>query len=115
MSSGPRRKGRQLSPEEKGQVFLEVCSQELSQADAARKWGADVSTVIQLRRLAKDGALAGVAASRPGRPVSAEQLEIEELRAENVRLSEALKELAIELALLGGRQRSGYSARSPAA
>jgi transposase-like protein len=115
MSSSPRRKGRQLSPEEKWQVFVEVCSQQLSQADAARKWGVDVSTVIKLRRLAKDGALAAFAASRPGRPVSAEQLEIEELRAENARLSEALKELAIELALLRGRQRSGYSARSPAA
>jgi len=75
----------------------------------------DVSTVIKLRRLAKDGALAAFAASRPGRPVSVEQLEIEELRAENARLSEAIKELAIELALLRGRQRSGFSARSPAA
>ena len=115
MSSGPRRKGRQLCPEEKWQVFLEVVSQQLSQADAARKWGVDVSTVIKLRRLAKDGALAAFAASRPGRPASIEQLEIEDLRAENARLSEALKELAIELALSRGRQRSGYSARSPAA
>jgi transposase len=114
MSSGPRRKGRQLSPGEKWQVFLEVCSQQLTQADAARKWGVDVSTVIKLRRLAKDGALAAFAACRPGRPATVEQLEIEELRAENARLSEAIKELAIELALLRGRQRSGFSARSPA-
>src|SRR3954453_3649424 len=114
MSSGPRRKGRQLSPEEKWQVFLEVCSQQLTQADAARKWGVDVSTVIKVRRLAKDGALAAFAASRPGRSATVEQVEIEELRAENARLSEAIKELAIELALLRGRQRSGFSARSPA-
>src|SRR3954463_12479774 len=85
MSSGPRRKGRQLSPEEKWQVFLEVTSQQLSQADAARKWGVDVSTVIKLRRLAKDGALTAFAASRPGRPTSLEQVELEELRAENAR------------------------------
>src|SRR3954454_14614251 len=115
MSSGPRRKGRQLSPEEKWQVFVEVVSQQLCQADAARKWGVDVSTVIKLRRLARDGALSAFAASRPGRPVSVEQLEIEELRAENARLSEAIKELAVELSLLRGRQRSGFSARSPAA
>src|SRR4051812_7808756 len=115
MSSGPRRKGRRLSPEEKWQVFLAVCSQKLSHADAARKGGVDVPTGVKLRRPAKDGALAALAASRPGRPVSAEQFEIEELRAENARLSEALKELAIELALLRGRQRSGFSARSPAA
>src|SRR3954451_24198133 len=115
MSSGPRRKDRQLSPEEKWQVFVEVVSQQISQADAARKWGVDVSTVIKLRRLARDGALSAFAASRPGRPGSVEQLEIEELRAENARLSEAIKELAVELSLLRGRQRSGFSARSPAA
>lgn len=100
--NGPRRRPRQLSPEEKWQVFVEVCSQQLSQADAARKWGVDVSTVIKLRRLAKDGALAAFAASRPGKPVSIEQLEIADLRAENDRLSEALKELAVELALHRG-------------
>ena len=110
--SGPRGRRRQLSSEEKWQVFLEVVSQQLTQADAARKWGVDVSTVIKLRRLAKDGALAAFAASRPGRPVSIEQLEIDELRAENARLSEALKELAVELSLHRGRQRSGFSARS---
>ena len=115
MPNGPRRKGRQLSPEEKWQVFLEVCSQQLSQADAARKWGVDVSTVIKLRRLAKDGALAAFAASRPGRSASIEQVEIEELRAENARLSEALKELAVELSLHRGRSRSGFVARSPLA
>jgi hypothetical protein len=71
--------------------------------------------VIKLRRLAKDGALAAFAASRPGRPLSVERIEIEELRAENARLSEALKELAVELSLQRGRQRSGFSARSPLA
>ena len=74
-----------------------------------------MSTVIKLRRLAKDGALAAFAASRPGRPLSVEQVEIEELRAENARLSEALKELAVELSLHRGRQRSGFSARSQVA
>jgi ATP-dependent protease HslVU (ClpYQ) peptidase subunit len=73
----------------------------------------DVSTVIRVRRLAKDDALAAFAASRPGRLVSIERVEIEELRAENARLSEALKELAVELSLVRGGQRSGCSARSP--
>jgi transposase len=115
MQDGPRRRRRQLSPEEKWQVFLEVTSQQLSQADAARKWGVDVSVVIRIRRLAKDGALAAFVASRPGRPPSIEQVELEELRAENARLSEALKELAVELSLHRGRQRSGFSARSVSA
>src|SRR4051812_32446148 len=112
MSSGQRRKGRQLSPEEKWQVVLEVVSQQLSQADAARKWRVDVSTVIRLRRLAKDRALAAFAASRRGRPASLEQVELEELRAENARLSQAIKELAVELSLHRGRRCSGVSARS---
>jgi transposase-like protein len=115
MQNGQRRRGRQLSPEEKWQVFLEVTSQQLSQADAARKWGVDVSTVIKLRRLAKDGALAAFAASRPGRSASIEQVELEACQQENARLSEALKELAVELSLHRGRQRSGFSARSPLA
>ena len=115
MENGKRRKRRQLSPEEKWEVFLEVTSQELSQADAARKWGVDVSVVIRLRALAKDAALAAFVSARPGRPASAEAVELELLRVENDRLSEALKELAVELTLHRGRQRSGFSARSPRA
>src|SRR5665811_450938 len=60
------RQHRQLSPEQKWEIFLEVTSKELTQADAARKWRVDVSTVIKVRRLAKDAALAAFAASRPG-------------------------------------------------
>jgi len=115
MENGKHRARRQLSPEEKWEVFLEVTSQEISQADAARKYGVDVSVIIRLRALAKDAALAAFAASKPGRVLSPEQLELEELRSENDRLSEALKEMAIELTLFRGRQRSGYSARSPRA
>jgi transposase len=103
MSNTPGRRRRQLTPEEKWQVFLEVTSQQLTQRDAARKWGVDVSVVIKLRKLAKDAALAAFAASKPGRLPSPEQAEIEALRADNARLSEALKELAIELTLTRGK------------
>jgi transposase-like protein len=58
MSKPAGRRRRRLSPEEKWEVFLEVVSQQLTQSDAARKWGVDVSLVIKLRRLAKDAALA---------------------------------------------------------
>ena len=112
VQNGQRRR-RRLTPEEKWQVFLEVVSQQISQADAARKWNVEVSTVIKVRRLAKDGALAAFAASKPGRPPSVEQVELEACRQECVRLTETVKEQAIELALLRGRQRSGFVARSP--
>jgi len=78
MENGRPRKRRQLSPEEKWEIFLEVTSQEISQADAARKWGVDVSTVIRIRQLARDAALAAFASAKPGgRPPSPEQVELE--------------------------------------
>lgn len=113
MENGKRKPRRQLSPGEKWEVFLEVTSQEISQADAARKYGVDVSVIVRLRALAKDATIAAFTAAKPGRPVSVEAVELELLRAENDRLSEALKEMAIELTLHRGRQRSSYSARSP--
>jgi transposase len=113
MENGNPRKRRQLSPEEKWEIFLEVTSQQLSQADAARKWNVDVSTVIRIRQLAKDAALAAFAAAKPGRMPSPGQVELEAALAENDRLAEALKELAVELTLHRGSQRSGFSARSP--
>jgi len=64
---GARRSRRQLSPETKWEVFLQVTSGALSQADAARKWQVDVSTIIGIRRTAKDAALAAFA-RKPGRP-----------------------------------------------
>ena len=115
MENGKPRKRRQLTPEEKWEVFLEVTSQEISQADAARKYGVDVSVIIRLRALAKDAALAAFASAKPGRPASVQDVELDELRAENDRLSEALKEMAVELTLHRGKQRSGFSARSPRA
>jgi len=94
-----------LSPEEKWEIFLEVTSQELTQADAARKWGVDTSVVIKLRRDAKDAALAAFAASRPGRVRDPRDVEIEMLHGELARVTEAVKEQAIELALVRGKSR----------
>ena len=115
MENGKPRRRRQLSPGEKWEIFLEVTAQEISQADAARKYGVDVSVIIRLRAVAKDAALAAFASAKPGRPASVQDVEIELLREENDRLSEALKEMAVELTLHRGRQRSGFSARSPRA
>src|ERR1700741_565083 len=91
MENGKRRRARQLSPEEKWEIFLEVTSQ----ADAARKYGVDVSVIVRLRALAKDAALAAFASSKPGRTPSPEAVELELLSAENDRLSEALEEMAV--------------------
>lgn len=104
-SVGRRRKRRLLSPEEKWQIFLEVTSRELTQADAARKWRVDTSVVIKLRRDAKDAALASFAASKPGGSRDPRDVEIDMLGSEVARLTEAIKEQAVELALLRGKAR----------
>ena len=91
MPQAGRRKGRQLSPEEKWELFLEVTSKELTQADA----------------------LAAFAASKPSRPRAQFEIELEAAQAENARLSEALKEMAVELTLVR-EQRVGLEPR-PAA
>lgn len=60
----------------------------------------DASVIIKLRKLANDAAFA---ASKPGRVASPQEAEIEQLRTGNARLSEALKELSVELRLTRGK------------
>jgi transposase-like protein len=100
--NGARRRPRVLSPETRWEIFLQVTSREITQADAARKWGVDVSTVIGIRRTAKDAALAAFA-SRPGRPVTERNWELEQAQRELGQLTEAVKAQAVELALLRGK------------
>ena len=99
------RQRRLLSPEQKWEIFVEVTTGELTQADAARKWGVDAGTVIRLCRDAKDACMATFASSKPGRPSKARDEQLEALRAENARLTEAVKELAVELTLVRGKSR----------
>lgn len=99
------RQRRQLTPEQKWEIFLEVTTQQLTQADAARKWGVDTSVIIKLRKDAKDAALAAYSASKPGRSTSIADRQIAQLEVENARLSEALKELAVEMVLVRGKLR----------
>ena len=62
-------------------------------------------TVMTLRKTARDGAIAALQASRPGRPKTsrAEAGELAGLRAEVARLSATVVEQAIELAALRGK------------
>jgi transposase len=97
-----RRSRRVLSPETKWEIFLKVTTGEMSQADAARKWQVDVSTIIGIRRTAKDAALAAFA-RKPGRQPSERNWELEAARAEIGQLTEAIKAQAIELAVVRGK------------
>jgi transposase-like protein len=102
--SSTRKTKRFLSAEQKYDLFVRMLSGQLSQADAAAEAGVDRSTISNLRKTARDGALAALAA-KPGRPkqTTAERTELAELRAEVRRLQETIVEQAIELAALRGK------------
>jgi transposase-like protein len=102
MASSARRAPRKLSAETKWEIFLQVTSGSMSQADAARKWQIDVSTVIGIRRTVKEAALAALA-RQPGRPGAVRNFELDAARAEIGQLTEAIKAQAIELAIVRGK------------
>ena len=109
-----RRRPSKLSAETKWEIFLQVTSGEIAQAEATRKWGVDVSTVIGIRRTVKDAALAALA-RKSGRPATQRDWQLEaargdaraELRLHRVEIERAARrrEPQIDLELLAGRAR----------
>ena len=91
-----------LSREAKWEIFLEVVSREVTRAEAARRHGVDVSTIVGIGRTVKDAALAALVA-RPGRRAKERNWELEAARREVQQLTETVKAQAIELALLRGK------------
>jgi transposase len=102
-----RRAKRFLSPLEKYEIWLQLVRQEVTIAEAAGQWQVDRSTIMRIRAVAKDGALAALAESRPGVKAAQRDFELEAVRADNVRLGEALKEMAVKLMLVEGKGRWG--------
>ena len=102
-----RRAKRFLSPTQKYEIWLQLVRGETTIAEAADRWAVDRSTIMRLRTVAKDGAIAALAESRPGVQQVKRDLELEAARAEAVRLGEALKELAVKLLLVEGKGRWG--------
>ncbi len=102
-----RRPKRFLTPAEKYQAFVQVLCGELTVAQCAEHWGVDRSTIMKAREVAKQGALAALAASKPGVRADGVDFELVAARAEIARLGEALKEMAIKVTLLEGKERWG--------
>ena len=98
-----RRAKRLLSPSQKYEIWLQLVRQEVTIAEAATVHQVDRSTVLRIRTVAKEGALAALAASKPGVHARARDYELEQAKAENARLSEALKEMAVRLTLVEGK------------
>ena len=72
------------------EIFLQVTAGEISQAEAARKWRVDVSTVIGIRRTVTDAALSAFA-RKPGHPGAQRNWQLEAARAEIAQLTEAVR------------------------
>ena len=103
-----RRPKKVLSPSAKYEIWLQLVRGEATIAQAAATAGVDRSTIMRLRQVAKDGALAALAESKPGVGKTVRDVELEAANAEIARLSEAVKELAVKLTLLEGKGGSGY-------
>ncbi len=103
--SGPRRRRskRFLTPSQKYEIWLQLVRQEVTIAEVASTEHVDRSTIMRIRTVAKEGALAALAASKPGLAGKERDYELEQARAEVARLSEACKELAVKLTLVEGK------------
>jgi transposase-like protein len=103
--SSTRRAKRFLTAEQKYDLWQRMLTGQLTTAAAAAEAGVDRSTVMTLRKTARDGAIAALQASRPGRPKAnrVEQTEIARLTAEVTRLQATIVEQAVELAALRGK------------
>ena len=98
-----RRSKRLLAPSQKYEIWLQLLRQEVTMAEAATAAGVDRSTIVRIRTVAKDGALAALAASKPGAGTTVRDSELAAAQAEVARLSEAIKELAVKLTLAEGK------------
>ncbi len=100
---GGRRSKRFLSPSQKYEIWLRLVRREVTIAEAAAAQQVDRSTIMRIRTVAKEGALAALAASKPGVQAKEHDYELELAKAEVARLSEALKEMAVKLMLVEGK------------
>ena len=98
-----RRPKRHLTPSQKYEIWLQMIRQEVTMGEAAAAAGVDRSTIVRIRQVAKDGALSALAASKPGVAGKARDAELAAANAEIARLTEAVKELAVKLTLVEGK------------
>lgn len=107
LDRGTDRKGRRskrlLSPSQKYEIWLQLIRQEVTIAEAAEQQQVDRSTIMRIRTVAKEGALAALAASKPGVQARERDYELEAAKAEVARLSEAVKQMAVKLTLVEGK------------
>ena len=104
------RKRRQLTPEEKYQIFLEATMAKAkgsgSISEVLRRWGIHSSDLTRIRAAVEEGAVTVFKERKTRRPkINLEHYE--QLKAEKERLAATVIEQAAELALLKKKDRSG--------
>ena len=104
MSTTPRKPKKLLSGEQKYDLWLRMLTSQITTAQAASEAGVDRSTIMTVRKVARDAAVAALSV-RPGqhRVDRAEQTEIVRLQHEIDRLTTTIVEQAVELAVLRGK------------
>jgi transposase-like protein len=98
-----RRRKRFLFVSQKYEIWLQLVRQEVTIAEAATEHQVDRSTIMRIRTVAKEGALAALAASKPGVGAKDRDYELEAAKAEIARLGETVKEMAVKLMLVEGK------------
>ena len=103
------RKRRNLTPEEKYQIFIESTMAKAkdngSISEVLRKWGIHSSDLTRIRHTIEEGAIRAFKARKSRKPkIDYEQYR--QLRSEKERLESTIVEQAAELALLKKKDRS---------
>ena len=108
MGSQQRSYKKFLTAEQKYGLWVRILTGQITQAEAVAVAGVDRSVIARLRAVARDGAVAALASSKPGRSGQsrAEATETAALRSEVERLGRTVVEQAVELAVLRGK--TGY-------
>lgn len=107
--SSLRKPKRFLTAEQKYDLWVRILTGQVTQQQAAAEAGVDRTTIATLRKVARDGAIAALQASRPGqRKVSPQEVsELAKLQAEVDRLGSVVIDQAVELAVLRGKSSWG--------
>ena len=104
MSITPRKTKKLLSGEQKYDLWLRMLTGQITTAQAAAESGVDRSTIMTVRKVARDAAVAALSARPWQRKTDrAEQAETARLQHEIDRLTATIVEQAIELAVLRGK------------
>ena len=100
-----RRPKRFLAPEQKYDLWVRMLSGQITQGAAATEAGVDRTVITRIRAVARDGAIAALQASKPGKPTVSrrEAAQVAGLEAEVARLQKTVVEQAVELAVLRGK------------